>query len=93
MPSVESGANALLAVKCCIEKIFRPSFLIEDLDRALRLLADNPRNGADCTHILPGLRRLVVGQHAAFYRVKDNYIRILRVLQKSMASAARLKNI
>ena len=34
---------------------------IDDLDHALRLLVDNPRKGADCTHILPRLRRLIVG--------------------------------
>ena len=39
---------------------------LDDLDRALRLLANNPRKGADCTHILPRLRRLIVGRHAAF---------------------------
>ena len=66
---------------------------LDDLDRALRLLADNPRKGADWTHILPGMRRLIVGRHAAFYRVKYNHIRILRVLHQSMDSAAHLKNI
>ena len=37
-----------------------------DLDRALGLLVDNPRKVAECTHSLPGLRRLIVGRHAAF---------------------------
>ena len=66
---------------------------LEDLDRALRLLADNLRKGADCTPILPELRRLIVGRHDAFYRKKDNHIRILRVLHQSMGRAAYLKNI
>ena len=66
---------------------------LDDLDRPLRLLADNPRKGVDCTHILPGTRRLIVGRHAAFYLMKDNRIRILRVLHQSMDSAAHLKNI
>ena len=74
------------------DKALADSYL-EDLDRALRLLADNPRKGTDYTHILPGLRRLVVGQHAAIYRIKDNYIRILRVMHQSMDSSAHLKNI
>ena len=59
----------------------------------LPLLADNPRKGADRMHILPGLRRLIVGQPAAFYRMKDDHIRILRVLHQSMDSAAHRKNI
>ena len=66
---------------------------LDDLDRALRMLADNPRKGVDCTHILPGMRRLIVGRHAAFYLIRDNRIRILRVRHQSMGSAAHLKNI
>ena len=66
---------------------------LDDLDRAFRSLADNPRKGADCMHILPGMRRLIVGRHAAFYRMKDDRIRILRVLHQSMDSALHLKNI
>ena len=66
---------------------------LDDLDRALRSLADNPRKGVDCTHILLGTRRLIVGRHAAFYRIRDNRIRILRVLPQSMDSAAHLKSI
>ena len=34
---------------------------LDDLDRALRLLADNPRKGSEYTHTLPSLRRLIVG--------------------------------
>ena len=66
---------------------------LDDFDRALRLLADNLREGVDCTHVLPGTRRLIVGRHAAFYRIRDNRIRILRVPHQSMDSAAHLKNI
>ena len=66
---------------------------LDDLDHPLRLLADNLREGVDCTHVLPGTRRLIVGRHAAFYRTKDNRIRISRVLHQSMDSAAHLKNI
>ena len=40
---------------------------LDDLDRALRLLEDNPRKDADCMHILCGMRRLIVTRHAAFY--------------------------
>ena len=66
---------------------------LDELARALRLLADNLREGVDCTHVLPGTRRLIVGWHAAFYRIRDNRIRILRVPHQSMDSAAHLKNI
>ena len=47
------------------DKALADSYL-EDLDRALRLLADNPRKGGEYTHTPPGMRRLIVGLHAAF---------------------------
>ena len=34
---------------------------LDDLDRALRLLADNPRKGGEYTHTPPGMRHLIVG--------------------------------
>ena len=33
---------------------------LDNLDRALRLLADNPRTGGEYTHTPPGTRRLIV---------------------------------
>ena len=36
----------------------------------MRLLTDNPRKGADYTHTLHGMRRLIVGRHDAFCRKK-----------------------
>lgn len=66
---------------------------LDDLDRALRALAEFPRKGADYSPVMPGMRRLLVGKHAAFYRIKDDHIRIVRVLHQSMDSAAHLNDV
>ena len=63
---------------------------LDDLDRALRLLADNPQ-GTDYTHILPGTFDCRATRRVC--RMKDNHISILRVLHQSMDVIARLKNI
>ena len=62
------------------------------MNRALRLLTEQLRKESDYTHILPGMRRLIIGPHAAFYRIKDDHIYIVRVLHQPMGSTTHLKN-
>ena len=44
------------------------------------LLATQPHSGQAAADIAPGLRRLVMGKYLAFYRVSDDTVDIVRVL-------------
>lgn len=57
---------------------------LDDIDKALRRLLDNPRMGKDCSDLLPGARRLITGRHLVFYEVTESAIFVLRVLHQSM---------
>ena len=59
----QDGERARLRV-ALMEGEAQADSCLDELARALRLLADNLREGVDCMHILPGTRRLIVGRHA-----------------------------
>lgn len=56
---------------------------LDDIDRALNGLIDNPRMGSDCSDLLMGARRLITGRHMAFYEVAESAIFVIRVLHQS----------
>lgn len=54
--------------------------LIGRFIRQWTLLANQPRSGAECDDVLPGIRHKVTGQYVAFYRIEEPDVVILRVL-------------
>lgn len=64
---------------------------LDDIDRALNGLAENPHMGADCSDIIQGVRRLITGRHVAFYQVSDEVIFVIRVLNQSMDMKRQLR--
>jgi toxin ParE1/3/4 len=57
---------------------------IRELETCCQILADNPRLGRSCDHILPGLRRMEQGKHVVFYRQEPGGILISRILHQRM---------
>ena len=65
---------------------------LDDIDRALGGLIDNPRMGSDCSDLLMGTRRLIIGRHVAFYEVDENAILVIRILHQSMDMPRHLRD-
>lgn len=57
---------------------------LDDIDRALDGLIDNPQSGTDCSDLLHGARRLITGRHLVFYEIGENRIFVIRGLHQSM---------
>ncbi|PHQ98814.1 MAG: toxin, ParE-ParD toxin-antitoxin system [Marinosulfonomonas sp.] len=66
---------------------------LDDIDRALNGLAENPLLGSDCSDIVQGVRRLITGRHVAFYQVSDDTIFVIRVLHQSMDMKRQLRGV
>jgi toxin ParE1/3/4 len=66
---------------------------LDDIDRALRGLIENPMMGTDCSDLLQGTRRLITGRHLAFFEVHVNAIFVLRVLHQSMDVGSHLRGL
>ena len=54
------------------------------LDRALETIAANPAIGRQRDDLRPGMRSMVVEQHAIFYRVTTTAVVVVRVLHGRM---------
>ena len=57
---------------------------LDEIDRALKGLIDNPQMGSDCSDLLQGARKLITGRHLVFYEVDPDRIFVIRVLHQSM---------
>ncbi len=63
----------------------RADAYLRDVQRAIELIAANPRIGTTCDGIRPGYRRLAVESHVLFYRVSlDDVVDVVRVLHQRM---------
>jgi toxin ParE1/3/4 len=57
---------------------------LDELDRGISLLAENPELGANRDYVREGYRALFVGRHAIYYSVTGSSIRVVRVLHSQM---------
>jgi toxin ParE1/3/4 len=57
---------------------------LDELDKGVRLLAENPELGAQRDHIRDGYRVMFINRHAIYYTVTASTIHIIRVLHKQM---------
>lgn len=57
---------------------------LDELDRGIRSLAENPGLGAKRDYVREGYRVLFVASHAVYYTVSDSTITIVRVLHRRM---------
>lgn len=62
---------------------------LDELDKAVRLLAENPKLGAPRDDVRQGYRVLFVNRHAVYYIVKTSAIHIVRVLHDQMDVGTR----
>lgn len=54
------------------------------IEASLLRVAEHPEIGADCSDIREGYRRISVGRHRVFYRVRGDAIEVMRVLHTSV---------
>ena len=66
---------------------------LDDIDRALHDLIENPLMGSDCSDLLQGARRLITGRHVAFYEIEESAIIVIRVLHQSMDVPRHLQDL
>ncbi|MDR3489815.1 MAG: type II toxin-antitoxin system RelE/ParE family toxin [Bradyrhizobium sp.] len=57
---------------------------IRQIQRALQLLAVDPRLGRACEDLRAGYRKFPSGSHLIFYRLLDDSIEVVRVLHERM---------
>ena len=57
---------------------------IEKLEITLDNLSDSPFQGRNCEDLAIGLRRYHFQQHTIYYRIKKNYLFIIRILHQQM---------
>ncbi|EEW56516.1 ParE [Ruegeria sp. TrichCH4B] len=65
---------------------------LDDIDRALQGLLDNPQMGVDCSDLLRGARKLITGRHLVFYEVDPDRLFVIRVLHQSMDVPRHLRS-
>lgn len=56
----------------------------------MKQLLEHPLLGADYMHVLAGYRRLLLEHHAAFYKVRETEVLVVRVLHEEMDAPQRL---
>jgi toxin ParE1/3/4 len=61
------------------------------LDRALRLLGDNPEIGRAREDLRPGYRAYLVEQHIILYRVATGAVRVARIVHRRMDTQRALQ--
>jgi toxin ParE1/3/4 len=54
--------------------------VIDRIDARCESLALNPEMGAERPDLMPGMRYLVEGNYLIFYRVRSDFVEILRIL-------------
>jgi toxin ParE1/3/4 len=57
---------------------------LDELDKAISLLAENPELGMKRGYVREGYRVLFINRHAAYYTVTTSTIHIVRVLHSQM---------
>jgi toxin ParE1/3/4 len=63
---------------------------LDEIDLALRRVADHPEIGADSSEIRSGYRRIAAGRHRIFYRIRAEAVEVIRVLHVSMDASRHL---
>lgn len=53
-------------------------------------LGDHPEMGPRRDHLAPGYRSIRVERHVLYYRIEDNEIEIIRILDERMGAARHL---
>ncbi|PFG11578.1 MULTISPECIES: type II toxin-antitoxin system RelE/ParE family toxin [unclassified Marinobacter] len=63
---------------------------LDQLETGMGHLTVHPSLGVDCSHILPGYRKIRIEHHDVFYRVLVSEILVVRVLHEDMDAPCRL---
>lgn len=66
---------------------------LTDLEACLETLVGHPEMGRERVEIRHGLRSLIFEHHVIFYRLHDDYVRIVRVLHKSCDMPRFLRDV
>ena len=60
------------------------------LQMSLESLVENPKLGRPLDEVIPGLRRLLAGQHIILYFINEVHIDVVRILHHTMDTARHL---
>lgn len=83
LPRAVKDIKSLWDFGCDTWGIVQADAYTDRIDAAIRALAENPTKAPVADHVGPGLRRLVSGSHAVFYRINGQTIELIRVLHAS----------
>ncbi|KAA9129665.1 type II toxin-antitoxin system RelE/ParE family toxin [Marinihelvus fidelis] len=92
-PDAESDLVGIWIYTCEEWGVERADAYLDSLEAGMKQLVQHPSLGADYTHILPGYRRLQIEHHAAFYKLTEQEVLIVRVLHEEMDAPSRLPGI
>jgi toxin ParE1/3/4 len=62
----------------------RAEHYIRDIERAIRVVADETARGRACDDIRRGYHKFSVGSHVLFYRSAGDQVEIVRILHRRM---------
>jgi toxin ParE1/3/4 len=68
----------------------RTESYLRGIERLADRLAREPRSGRSAEDVRPGLMKASVGRHMVFFRLRDDELRIVRVLHEAMDHAAHI---
>lgn len=63
---------------------------LDQLERGRNQLIEHPELGVDCSHVIPGYRRLQQEHHLFFYKLENSKLLIVRVFHEDMDVPRRL---
>jgi toxin ParE1/3/4 len=89
-PEADDDLRAILADSLAVWGEWQPSMYAGRLASAYGDLQAHPHLGRSRDDVSPGVRALPVGQHVIDYRVDEQMVTILRLLQERMEPARHL---
>ena len=89
-PEAESDLADIWIYTCTEWGADQADKYLDQLERGINQLIDNPGLGVDCSYVLPGYRRLHQEHHLVFYLVEESCLLIVRVLHEDMDASRRL---
>ncbi|RVU32050.1 type II toxin-antitoxin system RelE/ParE family toxin [Rheinheimera riviphila] len=92
-PKAESDLIGIWVYSCEAWGVEQADKYLDQLEKAMKQLAEHPAVGTDYAHVRPGFRLLPVEHHSIFYRVCETEILVVRVLHEDMDAPQRLMDL
>lgn len=89
-PEAENDLVDIWVYTCKEWGVDQADHYLDQLERGMNQLIEHPELGVDCSHVLPGYRRLQQERHLFFYKLENSKVLIVRVLHEDMDAPRRL---